>query len=109
MPRIGETPCCNPACTCTDATVNKTAGGKLQSKCHKCGTERWAPVGTKAHRDLMAQTRLDDDVEREPDSASLPVSLPGHEPISPENANAIGQSAAKQAARANNPFNLGQL
>jgi len=61
MPRIGETPCSNPACGCTDATVNRTAGGKLQSKCHKCGTERWAPVGTKAHRDLMAQTRLDDD------------------------------------------------
>jgi len=104
MPRIGETPCCNPACACTDATVNQTAGGKLQSKCHKCGTERWAPLGTKAHRDLMAQTRLDDDA---PEPKQEPV--PDHEPMTPEKANKIGEAASKQAARANNPFSLGQL
>jgi hypothetical protein len=76
MPRIGETPCCNPACACTDATVNRTAGGKLQSKCHKCGTERWAPVGTKAHRDLMAQTRLDDEAGPAPEPEPVPTPEP---------------------------------
>lgn len=77
MPRIGETPCCNPACACTDATVNQTGGGKLQAKCHKCGTERWAPLGTKAHRDLMAQTRLDDDADMAPKGAPPePVAAP---------------------------------
>lgn len=81
MARIGETPCCNPACACTDATVNQTAGGKLQSKCHKCGTERWAPLGTKAHRDLMAQTRLDDDSETpEQGNAPAPVVAPAPTP-----------------------------
>lgn len=80
MPRIGETPCCNPACACTDATVNQTAGGKLQSKCHKCGTERWAPLGTKAHRDLMAQTRLDDDAAPAPGPAPAPEPAPAPPP-----------------------------
>ena len=103
MPRIGETPCCNPACTCTDATVNRTGGGKLQSKCHKCGTERWAPLGTKAHRDLMAQTRLDDDAEPE-----AIESLPPVKPLSPAEANELAAGAIK-AARSNDPFNLSQL
>lgn len=80
MPRIGETPCCNPACACTDATVNRTGGGKLQSKCHKCGTERWAPLGTKAHRDLMAQTRLDDDADPAPEPAPKPQPAPVAKP-----------------------------
>lgn len=80
MPRIGETPCCNPACTCTDATVNQTGGGKLQAKCHKCGTERWAPLGTKAHRDLMAQTRLDDDAVPAPGPAPDPEPAPAPAP-----------------------------
>ncbi|WP_462389408.1 hypothetical protein [Acidovorax sp. Q11] len=85
MPRIGETPCCNPACTCTDATVNQTGGGKLQAKCHKCGTERWAPLGTKAHRDLMAQTRLDDEGDQyQNDPPPLPA-----EPMTPERANRL--------------------
>ena len=95
MPRIGETPCCNPACGCTDATVNRTAGGKLQSKCHKCGTERWAPVGTKAHRDLMAQTRLDDDAEGAPET----------EPVSAAPAPAPTQKPARTASA----FSLGNL
>lgn len=108
MPRIGETPCCNPACGCTDATVNRTAGGKLQSKCHKCGTERWAPLGTKAHRDLMAQTRLDDEGEQY-ESYPSNDELPKAPPMTPEKANEIGAAASKQAARASNPFSLGQL
>lgn len=93
MPRIGETPCCNPACGCTDATVNRTAGGKLQSKCHKCGTERWAPVGTKAHRDLMAQTRLDDDADQAPETepvGAAPAPAPAQKPARTASAFSLG-------------------
>lgn len=93
MPRIGETPCCNPACACTDATVHRTGGGKLQSKCHKCGTERWAPLGTKAHRDLLAQTALD---EGDHELADTPA--PKAEPAPVPKA---------KPARANNPFHMG--
>lgn len=95
MPRIGETPCCNPACACTDATVNRTGGGKLQSKCHKCGTERWAPLGTKAHRDLMAQTVLDEGAAPEPAPAPEPRG-----PVPP---------APEPKKRVNSAFSLGNL
>lgn len=63
MARIGEIRCCNPACSCADVAVHRTAGGKLSARCHKCGTERWAPVGTKAHRDMTAQTTMDEEGE----------------------------------------------
>lgn len=93
MPRIGETKCCNPACACADASVHRTAGGKLSAKCHKCGTERWAPIGTKAHRDLLAQTVMDDGAEPA-DTAPAPEPAPV-------------QKAQPARARAANPFNMG--
>lgn len=61
MARIGETKCWNPRCGCTDAAVHRTAGGKLSIQCHKCGAAPWAAQGTKAYRDLMAVTTLDED------------------------------------------------
>lgn len=70
MPRIGEIPCCNPACGCTDVAVHRTTGGKLSARCHKCATERWAPVGTRAHRDMTAQTVMDEDGAPEPAPAA---------------------------------------
>lgn len=66
MARIGEIQCCNPACGCTDVAVHRTAGGKLSARCHKCQSERWAPVGTKAHRDMAAQTTMDEGEEQAP-------------------------------------------
>lgn len=61
MARIGETACWNPSCSCTDAAVHRSAGGKLSIQCHKCGAAPWVPQGTKAFRDLMAVTKLDPD------------------------------------------------
>jgi hypothetical protein len=73
MARIGEIGCCNPACGCTDVAVHRTAGGKLSARCHKCASERWAPVGTKAHRDMTAQTAMDEDHEAKPEEKAPPV------------------------------------
>ncbi|GKT19550.1 hypothetical protein AVHY2522_22885 [Acidovorax sp. SUPP2522] len=96
MARIGEIKCCNPACACADAAVHRTAGGKLSARCHKCGTERWAPVGTKAHRDMLAQTTLDDQAE-EPESSTLPAPAPAPAAVT------------KPMKRASVPFALGNL
>lgn len=94
MARIGETKCCNPACTCADVAVHRTAGGKLSARCHKCATERWAPVGTKAHRDLLAQTTMDEaDAPASDPPAAAPVPAPAEKP-------------KKRAAQ---PFALGNL
>lgn len=60
MARIGETPCWNPRCGCTDAPVHRTSGGRLSIKCHKCQGEAWLPIGTKAHRDGTELTKMDE-------------------------------------------------
>lgn len=96
MPRIGEIKCCNPACSCTDVAVHRTAGGKLSARCHKCATERWAPVGTRAHRDMSAQTVMDED--------AAPV---GAAPEVPEKG--ATPAAAQKAAKAASVFSLGAL
>ncbi|WP_312129359.1 hypothetical protein [Diaphorobacter nitroreducens] len=86
MPRIGEIKCCNPACGCTDVAVHRTAGGKLSARCHKCATERWAPVGTRAHRDMTAQTVMDEDEAPAPEPAPktepAPTAAPAKKPRS---------------------------
>lgn len=95
MPRIGEIFCFNPACCCTDVAVHRTAGGKLSARCHKCATERWAPVGTRAHRDMTAQTIMDADADPapEPDAPEPPAPAP----------------ATKAKARPVSAFSMGNL
>lgn len=78
MARIGETKCWNPRCGCTDAAVHRTAGGKLSIQCHKCGAAPWAAQGTKAYRDLMAVTTLDED-----DDSGGPAPAPEPAPPKP--------------------------
>ncbi|GKS96766.1 hypothetical protein [Acidovorax sp. SUPP2825] len=97
MARIGEIKCCNPACACADAAVHRTAGGRLSARCHKCGTERWAPLGTKAHRDMLAQTTLDEQGSPEPDEPPAPAPAPAADP------------KPKPIKRAPVPFALGNL
>ena len=80
MARIGETKCWNPRCGCTDAAVHRTAGGKLSIQCHKCGAAPWAAQGTKAYRDLMAVTTLDDDDDSGPAPAVSPAPEPATKP-----------------------------
>jgi len=87
MARIGEMKCWNPACACTDAAVHQTAGGKLSTKCHKCGFEHWGIPGTKGFRDMQAATTLDD---------GAPAPGPAPEPV----------PKAKPKA---SPFSLGAL
>lgn len=99
MARIGETKCCNPACTCADAAVHRTAGGKLSVRCHKCGTERWAPVGTRAHRDLLEQTALDE---------VAPAAGADAPPAAPPAANPAPAPKTKPARTAS-AFSLGNL
>lgn len=98
MPRIGEIKCCNPACSCTDVAVHRTAGGKLSARCHKCATERWAPVGTRAHRDMTAQTVMDDAGEELPAGPAPKAAGEGAPPV-----------AAPKAAKAASVFSLGAL
>lgn len=93
MARIGEIGCSNPACGCADVAVHRTAGGKLSARCHKCGTERWAPVGTRAHRDMTAQTQLDEGAE------------PAPAPKEPEPADPVPAKKPKTASA----FSLGNL
>lgn len=70
MARIGETPCWNPKCSCTDAAVHRTTAGKLHIQCHKCGAAPWGSIGTKAHRDIMEMVKLDEPEQHTPAPAS---------------------------------------
>ena len=96
MARIGEIKCCNPACGCADVAVHLTAGGKLSARCHKCGTERWAPKGTRAHRDMANQTTMDDDAA--PVGAAPKTEAPEPAPAAPP-----------KAVLKNSAFSLGAL
>lgn len=89
MARIGEIHCCNPACGCTDVAVHRTAGGKLSARCHKCGTERWAPVGTRAHRDMTGQTRMDESEVPAPEPAPKAPEPKGAPATKPKTASAF--------------------
>lgn len=76
MARIGETPCWNPRCGCTDAPVYRTSGGRLAIKCHKCGAEPWLPLGTKAHRDGTELTKMDEGQPTPTPPTSSPPAAP---------------------------------
>lgn len=102
MARIGEIQCCNPACGVTGVSVDRTAGGKLSAKCHKCKLERWAPVGTKGYRDLLAQTTLDDE-EPAAGGDAPPTAPPTPDPAP----TAKAPAAPARRGSANNPFNMG--
>lgn len=73
--RIGEMPCTNPKCNCQDMTVEVTAAGTWQSKCHKCGMPSFGKMGTKWRRDMEAMIVLDKD-ETTPAPAPAPVNMP---------------------------------
>lgn len=104
MARIGETTCGNLQCGCTDVALNRTAGGRLSAKCHKCGCEVWAPVGSKAHRQILAAAILDDETDR-----SDPAPAPAPEPAAGKAAKTKPKPAEKPEPVAAKGFNLGAL
>lgn len=70
MPRIGETACINPKCSCQDVAVNETAGGNYSATCHKCGLPWFAKRGTKWRRDLDGQPGAPGLLRRDQDEAA---------------------------------------
>lgn len=88
MPRIGETACTNPRCTCQDVAVNETAGGNYSATCHKCGMPWFAKRGTRWRRDLDGQPgqpgllRRDDQDAPATPPAAAPASIPPAAPAS---------------------------
>lgn len=57
--RIGEMACWNPKCSCKDISVEITAAGTWQAKCHKCQFPTFGKQGTPVRRAMESLTTLD--------------------------------------------------
>lgn len=79
--RIGQMPCLNPECSCTDMSVEVTGAGTWQAKCHKCGFPTFGKAGTRWRRHMEAMTTLDEDAKPAPAPAPTPAAKP--EPTEP--------------------------
>lgn len=79
--RIGQMPCLNPKCTCTEIAVEVTGAGTWQAKCHKCGFPTFGKLGTRFRRDMESLTTLDEDATPAPAPAPTPAAKP--EPTQP--------------------------
>lgn len=78
--RIGEMPCLNPKCGCTDVAVEETPVGTWQAKCHKCGCPTFGKRGSKWRRDMETMTTLDADPSPSPAPAATPAASPAPTP-----------------------------
>lgn len=98
--RIGEMPCLNPKCGCTDVAVEETPVGTWQAKCHKCGCPTFGKRGSKWRRDMEAMTTLDADPTPSPAPAPVTSTNPAPAPT---------PAPAKPAKARTSAFDLSSL
>src|SRR3982750_2450578 len=101
MPRIGETRCINPKCSCPDVAVNQTASGNYSATCHKCGAPWFAKQGSKWRRDLDAGL-----LRRDQDETAAPPAAPGTSSSSSSSPPPSPAPAAAPAPAARKPVGL---